>query len=420
MSASGSQQTAGGAAPHRLLSPVLMGLMVWAGFLVTVNGVASPFLAKSFSLDDAGISFAFGFMSLDAVPTLLLTRRADHRGRRGVLLAACTALPFVTLLAALAPNLPLYVLVQIVRGFLTGTTSSIVIVMLAEVLPAEQRARGQARAGIAGALGGGLALIVVSSLEHVPGTWRWAWTLAALPALALPIVWRVLPETDAFAHAAARGETASRRMLDLFGPPRRRVALARIGTIFLGGIPGAAAGSWVFYHVVHTLGMPAGVGSAILFVGGTVGLVGFPMAARIADDIGRKTTLVLAATIAPIASLAFYSGGGAAPSVRRLGLSFAALSVAGNAAITAGRALGAELFPTRLRSTYYGWAYLAESSSVIAGQFLVAALTVAVGGLATAILWLQLLALPSLAIFWSFVPETLGRDLDAPPQPPAQ
>ena len=77
-------------------------------------------------------------------------------------------------------------------------------------------------------------------------------------------------------------------------------------------------------------------------------------------------------------------------------------------------------FPGGIRSTYYGWAYLAESSSVIAGQFLVAALTVAVGGLATAILWLQLLALPSLAIFWSFVPETLGRDLDAPPQPPAQ
>jgi len=67
-------------APHRLLSPVLMGLMVWAGYLVTVNGVASPFLAKSFGLDDAGISFAFGFMSLDAIPTLLLTRRADRAG----------------------------------------------------------------------------------------------------------------------------------------------------------------------------------------------------------------------------------------------------------------------------------------------------------------------------------------------------
>ncbi|MCC6640879.1 MAG: MFS transporter [Deltaproteobacteria bacterium] len=398
-----------------------MGLMVWAGYLVTVNGVASPFLATSFGLDDAGISFAFGFMSLDALPTLLLTRRADHRGRRSVLLAACSALPVVTLIAAIVPNLSLYVLVQVVRGFLTGTTVSIVVVMLAEVLPAERRARGQARAGIAGAFGGGLALVVVSSLEHVPGTWRWAWALAALPALALPLVWRVLPETDAFAHAAARGEVTSGRMLDLFGPPRRRIALARLGTMFVGGIPGAAAGSWVFYHVVHTLGMPASVGSAIFFAGGTLGIAGFPVAARVADSLGRKATLALAATIAPLASLAFYTGDGATPSVLRLGLSFAALAIAGNASITAGRALGAELFPTRLRSTYYGWAYLAESSSVIAAQFLVSALTVGTGGLAQAILWLQILALPSFAVFWVFVPETLGRDLDDPsPEPPAQ
>jgi putative MFS transporter len=401
-------------APHRLLSPVLMGLMVWAGYLVTVNGVASPFLAKSFGLDDAGISFAFGFMSLDAIPTLLLTRRADRGGRRGVLLAACTALPAVTLLAALAPNLPLYVLVQILRGFLTGTTSSMVIVMFAEMLPLEQRARGLGRAGVAGALGGGLALVVVSSLEAVPGSWRWAWALAALPVVALPLVWRVLPETRAFESAAARGQTASGRMLELFEPPHRRVALARVGTIFLGSVPGAVAGSWVFYHVVHTLDLSATVASVILFTGGALGMAGFSLGASIADRIGRKPTLVLAGVVAPLASLAFYSdsGNGSILSSVRLGLAFAALSVAGNAALTAGRALGSELFPTKLRSTYYGWAYLAESSSVIVGQFLVAMLAVTLGGLASAILWLQLLVLPSLAIFWYFVPETLGHDLD--------
>lgn len=409
-----------GAAPHQLLVPVLMGLMVWGGYLVTVNGVASPFLATSFGLGDSGISFAFGIMSLDAIPTLLLTRRADHRGRRSVLLAACSALPIATLLGALAPNLPLYVVVQIARGFLTGTTISLVVVMLAEVLSAEQRARGQARAGIAGAMGSGLALVVVSVLETVPGTWRWAWAAATLPALALPLVWRVLPETSAFASAAARGETAPSRMLDLFGPPQRRVALARIGTLFLGGIPGAAAGSWVFYHVVHTLGMSAAVASVILFAGGTVGMAGFPVAARLADGLGRKATLAVAATVAPLASLAFYASGGAAPSVVRLGLAFAALSLAGNASITASRALGAELFPTRLRSTYYGWDYLAQSSSVIAGQFLVAGLTPLAGGLAPAVLWLQVLTVPALAIFLGFVPETLGRELDRSPERAAQ
>lgn len=400
--------------PRKLLSAVLFGLMAWAGFLVTVNGVASPFLAKTFGLDDAGITFAFGFMSLDAIPMLFLTRRADRWGRRRVLLVACAALPPVMLLAALAPTLTLYVVVQIVRGVLTGAMSSMVIVMLAEALPDEQRARGQARAGIAGALGGGLALVVVSSLASSPAGWRWAWVVAALPAMALPIVWRAVPETSAFAQASARGEIASGRMLDLFERPQRSVALARIGTMFLGGIPGAVAGSWVFYHMVRTLEMPAAAASTILFVGGSLGLAGFPLGARVADGIGRKPTLAAAALAAPIASLVFYtaaSDGSVASSVR-LGLAFAALSIAGNASLTAGRSLGAELFPTRLRGTYYGWAYVAEASSVIAGQFLVATLAALLGGLAAAILWLQVLALPSLAIFWWRVPETLGRGLD--------
>ncbi len=403
-----------GAAPRRLLTPVLLGLMVWAGFLVTVNGVASPFLAKSFGLDDAGITFAFGFMSLDAIPMLFLSRRADRWGRRRVLLAACAALLPVMFLAALAPTLVLYVGVQIVRGVLTGTMSSMVIVMLAEALPNEQRARGQAKAGIAGALGGGLALVVVSSLSGSPAGWRWAWVVAALPAVALPLVWRTVPETRAFEQASARGETASGRMLDLFARPHRRVALARIGTMFLGGIPGAVAGSWVFYHMVRTLDLPAAAASTILFLGGTLALAGFPLGARIADGIGRKPTLVLAALAAPFAALVFYTAGndGSVAASLRLGLAFAALSVAGNASITAGRSLGAELFPTRLRGTYYGWAYVAEASSVIAGQFLVATLAALLGGLAAAILWLQILALPSLAVFWWLVPETLGRDLD--------
>jgi putative MFS transporter len=391
-----------------------MGLMVYTGYLVTVNGVASPFLATTFGLDDAGISFAFGFMSLDAVPTLLLTRRADHWGRRGILLFACAVLPAATLLGALAPTLPLYVAAQIFRGFLTGTVSTVSIVMLAEVLPLAGRARGQAWAGAGGALGGGIALLVVTSLSDTPGAWRWAWALGAIPALGLPLVHRVLPETELFARAAARGTTAPNRMFDLFERPQRRVALARLATIFLGSIPGGAAGSWVFYHIVHTLDLSAALGSAILFTGGALGIAGFPLGAWISDHIGRKATLVGAGVVASLASFAFYTTKGASSPLGAagLGLGFAALSIAGNASLTAGRTLGSELFPTRLRSTYYGWAYVAESSSVIVGQFLVATLAVALGGLASSILWLQLLVLPSLVIFWLYVPETVGRELD--------
>ena len=401
-------------APHRLLSPVLMGLMVWAGYLVTVNGVASPFLAKSFGLDDAGISFAFGFMSLDAIPTLLLTRRADRGGRRSVLLAACTTLPAVTLLAALAPSLSLYVMVQILRGFLTGTTSSMVIVMFAEMLPLEQRARGLGRAGVAGALGGGLALVVVSALEAVPGTWRWAWALAALPAVALPLVWRVLPRNPRLrVRGGARrdGVRPYARALRAAASPRR----AGTRRQHLPGQRARGRGGELGLLPRGTHAQPVGHDRKRDPLRRRRSRHGGVLARRLdrrsdrAQTDARTRGRHRAARLARIHGAA---GNGSILSSVRLGLAFAALSVAGNAALTAGRALGSELFPTKLRSTYYGWAYLAESSSVIVGQFLVATLAVALGGLASAILWLQLLVLPSLAIFWYFVPETLGRDLD--------
>jgi MFS family permease len=292
--------------------------------------------------------------------------------------------------------------------------NSVTIVMIAELLPAERRARGQAWAGIAGALGSGIALLVVTNLAGMPGGWRWAWAAGALPVLGLPLLRRVLPETAAFMHAAARGETSQAKMLDLFQPPHRRTAFARIGTIFLGTIPGAAAGNWVFYHVVHTLGLSPAFASATLFLGGGAGMAGFVLGFRVSDGIGRKPTLILAGVIAPLAAYAFYGEHvtGNWQGTLRLVLAFTALSIAGNASLTAGRALGAELFPTRMRSTYYGWVYVAESASMIVGQFLVASLALALGGLASAILWLQLLALPSLVLFWWFVPETVGRELD--------
>ena len=97
---------------------VLGTLMGYWGYLEALNGAAAPFLAREFGLDDAGIAWAFGWMSFAAFGTFLLSRRADRLGRRRTLLLCVAALPPAALASAAAPTLLVFVLAQLVaQGF---------------------------------------------------------------------------------------------------------------------------------------------------------------------------------------------------------------------------------------------------------------------------------------------------------------
>jgi MFS family permease len=402
------------ALPPRRLLALLLGLAVYWGYLVTLNGAASPFLARSFGLDDARVAWLFAWMALDAVPTFLLMRVADRRGRRRVLRWAVTALPPVALLAALAPDLPTFVVVQIVRGALTGALNATLIVSVAELLPTELRARGQALNGFGGALGGGIALVAVSSLADVPDGWRWTWLGAAAALPLLLALRRALPETGRFERAAARGETEHVPLLAVFAPLYRRRTLARVSSFFVANIAAAAAGNWLFYHAVRTRELEPAWVTVALIAGGTLGILGFPFGARAADRFGRRPTVAAATVLGTASAIAYYSVplGRAPGDAALLAVIFAGVSVLTNAALTAGRAQAAELVPTRLRGAFLGWLSLAEASSFLVAQAAAGALALALGGLGPAIVALQLLALPALAIYLAFVPETAGLELE--------
>jgi MFS family permease len=407
-------EASAGSLPVRRRIGLLLGLAVYWGYLVTLNGAASPFLARSFGLDDARIAWLFAWMSLEAIPTFALMRLADRRGRRRVLRAAVTALPFVSLLAALAPGQVSFVCVQILRGALTGALNATIVVVVAEVLPTESRARGQALNGIGGSLGAGLALVAVSSLASVPGSWRWAWAGGALALPLVPMLRRALPETERYERAAARGETEHVPMLAVFADRYRRRAIARVASFFISNVATAAAGNWLFYHAVRTRGMAPGLVTGALIGGGAVGILGFPFGARAADRFGRRATVTATSIVATIGAIGYYAlpldtgAGGAA----LLGLLFAGISATSNAALTAGRAQAAELMPTRLRGAFMGWLTVTESSSALVSQAAAGALALALGGLGPAIVALQVLVVPALVIYLVGVPETAGLALE--------
>src|SRR5260370_30979450 len=115
-------------------------LLVYQGYTLSIVGVASPWIAKTFNLDEVKLAELFAWMGTSALGSLLLARLADRFGRRMVILGSLLLAPLFTAGAALAPNARVFAGCEIVvSALLVGSVSS-AIRLLAEELPAGQRA----------------------------------------------------------------------------------------------------------------------------------------------------------------------------------------------------------------------------------------------------------------------------------------
>ena len=383
-----------------------------ASYGTTVNGVAAPYLARSFGLDDAAVARMFGWIALNGVLVLWLARLLDRLGRRRILRASILGLAAGGLASAGAPTLLLFVVAQIGTHACLNTTITAATVMVTEELPLARRARGQSMTAFLGGFGSGVALLLVASLSDREWVWRVAWGLIAVPLFVFLRFFSALPETRRWENAAGRGEVAKARASDAWRGAHRPRTAGLVLHVLLGSIAGTAAGSWPYYHLVHTLGMSASLASVILFGGGLSGAVGFFVAGRFCDRFGRRATLAAAAFTFNAAMVAFYLLPDGATAWLPLGLLFGAASVAGNASIVAFRTLATELFPTRIRSTVIGWFSVTGLVAAVASNFATSALTQVTGSLAEAIAWIALLIVPACLALLVLVPETRGLELE--------
>src|SRR5215469_18276093 len=79
-------------------------LLLYQGYTLSIVGVASPWIAKTFALDEGKLARLFAWMAVSAFGSLLLARLADRIGRRLVILASLVLAPLFSLGAALAPT----------------------------------------------------------------------------------------------------------------------------------------------------------------------------------------------------------------------------------------------------------------------------------------------------------------------------
>lgn len=399
--------------PSRALIAML-GLIGCVGYLQMINSGAAPLYAKEFALGEAALSRAFAWISLGALGVIALSRWMDQVGRRRVALIGVAGIAASSLVSSFAPTMQWLVAAQIgvrvFQGALIGASN----VMISEELPAAVRARGQAASGAVHHLGSGLALIVCAGVAGLPGTWRWAWVLPALPLLALPWVARVLRETQPFVAAAARGETAQARVVELFRGAYARRTVCVLCTYLFTNITSTGAMTWIVFHAVATLEIQPVVATAAVIGGGAVGMLGFPLSAHLCDRIGRRPTALMFGIAFSLSSVGYYSVSreltvSPAPVLFALFgvacVGFAAYSVATRTAAT-------ELFPTRLRGTLQGFIGAVASTGTLVSAAGIAVLTEVLGSLALAVSIASLATIPGVLLFYLAVPETAGWELD--------
>ncbi len=383
------------------------------GYLWAINGTASPYLAEEFGLSETRLASYFGIFAIGALGTLSLSRLADRIGRRRLMLLACGSTPVLALGSFFAPNASSYAAIQIGMTALLGTLFAVGVVVITEELPLEWRAKGQGTVGLGSGLGAGLALVLIGVATGVFGSWRWLWVPVVPGILLLPLLRRLLPETDRFRLAEDLGETHDSQMRELMRSRFRPRALAVLSAAFLGNAANVAAMTWGMYHLIHDLELGQATASGILIIGGGIAIAGFPIGARLCDALGRRRVGAWGSLISTILALVFFLAPRETPYlIPLLALTFGVGGMARTAKMVAWRASATELFPTRLRAAVQGWAAVMGAASGIFAQFSTAAMVPITGSLVEAASVVVLLGLPAALVFL-MVPETAGIELES-------
>jgi MFS family permease len=354
----------------RLLGIVSLALF-FESYDLSMGTSALKYIAEDLGIPERDLGGTLGMIRLGAIPAFLLAPFADRIGRRRVFLA-CVALGSLTTLAtALVQTTGQFVAMQMLTRTWLILGAVVAIVIVAEEFPAGHRGWALGMLGALSACGHGLGALLFAVIDELPYGWRTLYGLGVLPVF----FWRRfvdgVPETARFElHAASRRSEGA--LNDWLAPllalarthPVRTLAMA--GVAFLLGIGEVAAFQFTAFYAIAAHGWAPGQYSAMVLLGGGVGIVGNVVAGRLGDRVGRRWVGAAFLCVLPAFAFLYYNGPSASLPVGFAGFVFCA--TAGGVIV---RALSTELFPTSHRGTSAGWAQLLQVLGWAAGLALV-------------------------------------------------
>jgi MFS family permease len=389
---------------HWFLLCMLGTASFFQGYDLNLVAVALKQIRHTFGLTQSGASLWLGVLYLGALPAVLLTRQADRRGRRAVLLISVLGYTVATGLTALAPSIAVFAACQFfARGFL-GSEQAVAWTMVAEELPATSRGLGFGFLAMMAALGVGTSSILYGPVGL---SWRWLYALATPPLLGLAVLRRRLPESRRFVEAKRDGLLVE-NWRQILQPPNRRWLALLCSTAVLGALTTHAVALAPDFLQTQRHLSAATVGWLVTVAGVPAILIQIA-SGPLSDHFGRKVVGCCFAGLAVIGALLFFF-------VARSPLAFAgAISMTLSGSLGARPALGAftsELFTTPLRA--FGGATV--SVALVLGEVI----SLALGGLllrvfgnlpdVVAVLILGPVGVIIIVAKW--FPETRGRELE--------
>jgi MHS family shikimate/dehydroshikimate transporter-like MFS transporter len=386
------------------------------------NGLAGP--AAQFA---AFGTFAVGFLARP-VGGFFFGHFGDRVGRKKMLLLTLLIMGVGTAAIGLLPSYDaigwwapvLLVTLRVLQGIGVGGEYGGAVLLAVEYAPAERRGflGSFAHIGVPGGLLLASGAFSLAGLLPDDAFLGWGWRacfLASVVLLAVGAYIRLsVMETPAFARVQERKEVSRIPLRDLVAAQPRRLLLG-MGTRFVEGFTFNFFSVYLLAYVVTDLELPRSLALGGVMAGAALGVLLVPLTGALSDRVGRKPVFRVGAWLAlavafPVAALVQSANPVAVFAVFVAGLGVLYGTVYGPLA-----AFWSELFDTRYRYTALSTLY--QVSGVVASGLtpLIAAWLVAKGG---GSLWLVaaynvLVAAVSL-VSARFLPETRGRDLDAP------
>lgn len=314
----------------------LASLSVIGGYLGTLITQTLTYAADEFDVGERAQSDTFAAVRIGILLSMAVAAWADRRGRRRALLWCATGGVLATAVGAAAPGMVALGTTQVLARGLSTALALLIVVVVAEEMPAGARAYGVSLLTMTAGLGAGIALWLLPLVELDERAWRllYLFPLAFLPLVRLTAP--LLPESRRFArrHVTAR-----------FAGHERRLALLAGGALLI-AVASSPASQLQNEFLREEWDFTAGQITLFTLLTVTPGGLGIVLGGRLADVRGKRLIGGIGVAGGAVLTAAMY----VTDSAWALWGASAVGSIIGGLAVPALAVYGPELFPTSLRS----------------------------------------------------------------------
>jgi len=325
------------------------------GAVASLNDVARHFghatssgsLRNVVGLSGSMLGVGLGVLRLASLGALPLASLADRWGRTRVLRRTMVVGLLATAMASLSPSYWFFVLCFAVARPLLSAASALVQVITVELSTSSRRIHRLAIMAAGAGSGAGLSA-VLHGIIRGPGSFRWLFGIALVPALFIRPLLNAVHEPS-----LVRDPSLAARLTTV--PKAIRGHLGVVATIAfaIGMITGPANG-FAFVYGEGVLKISPHVVASVVALSAVTGLAGLLISRRLARSVGRRWTVVIGVVGSGLTSTFAYSGGRSSFVVGYL----VGVGAAGVLA-PAATAISTEIFSHSHRATAAGWVVVA-------------------------------------------------------------